>query len=213
VQIREFLFAAVKLMIGIALLVGSSYISPDNELLRGWVGMIGIVFILHFGVFHLLSAMWRAAGVTARPLMAWPMLADSVSEFWGKRWNTAFRDLTHRYLFRPLTTRFGAGTALLVGFIFSGLVHDLVISVPAHGGYGGPTVFFLIQAAALFAERSAVGRRIGLGHGLRGWAFTMAVLLAPLPLLFHPPFVNNVAVPFLQAIAVANGVAYERISS
>jgi alginate O-acetyltransferase complex protein AlgI len=131
-----------------------------------------------------------------------PLLADSVSDFWGRRWNTAFRDLTHRFLFRPLTVRFGPRTALVAGFVFSGLVHELAISVPADGGYGGPTVFFCLLAAALFVERSRLGRWLGLGHGWRGWLFAALVLVAPAGLLFHPPFIRNVVLPFLSVLGV-----------
>jgi D-alanyl-lipoteichoic acid acyltransferase DltB (MBOAT superfamily) len=128
-----------------------------------------------------------------------PLTSVSLGEFWGRRWNTAFRDLTHRYLFRPLTARLGARGAVFAGFAFSGVVHDAVISLPAGGGYGGPTVFFMLQALGIFAERSRAGRRIGLGKGRRGWLFTMLVLISPAPLLFHPPFVERIVVPFMQA--------------
>lgn len=162
--------------------------------------MIGSVLFLHFGVFHLLSCAWRTAGISAPRLMDRPFASTSVSEFWGRRWNVAFRDLTHRFLFRPLASRIGAGRALAVSFLFSAVIHDLVISVPAGGGYGGPSAFFLLQGAAVFVERSRLGRNIGLGHGWRGWLFTVCVLALPVPLLFHPPFVDNVVVPFMAAL-------------
>jgi hypothetical protein len=79
-------------------------------------------------------------------------------------------------------------------------VHDLVISLPAGGGYGGPTLFFVIQGAALLAERSGLGKAAGLGRELRGWLFTMLVLAAPAGLLFHSPFVTRVVLPFLRVI-------------
>ena len=162
---REWMFSASKFLLGAALFWGGSRLVPaGKEMLLGWVGMVGLIFMLHFGAFHLLSCAWRAIGIDARPLMNNPPLSVRVSEFWGRRWNTAFRDLTHRFLFRPLTDKLGPQRAVAAGFLFSGLVHDLVISVPARGGYGGPTLFFVVQGAAMLAERSRLGRAMGLGR-------------------------------------------------
>ena len=194
----EWTFAAAKLALGTVLTWSVVRLVPDAQpLLRGWVGMVGLIFLLHFGSFHLLSCAWRAAGVDAKPLMHWPVLARGVSDFWGRRWNTAFRDLTHRFLFRPLATRIGPRVGLAAGFLFSGVVHDLVISVPAGGGYGGPTLYFVLQGLGLLAERSRTGKRLGLGAGWRGWAFTAVVVVGPAGVLFHPPFVRVVMLPFL----------------
>ena len=199
--IGEWLFAIVKLMIGVGLLFGATRLLPrETPYLVGWVGMVGLVMVLHFGSFHLLSCAWRSAGVQAAPLMNWPVVSTSVSQFWGRRWNTAFRDLTYRFLFRPLKSRVGPHGAILVGFTASGLIHDLVISLPARGGYGGPTMFFVMQGLAVFAERSTMGRRIGLGRGGRGWLFTALVLLLPVYFLFHPPFVGEIVLPFLRTL-------------
>src|SRR6185295_14771436 len=185
---REWAAAGAKLLIGAVLFWGAARLVPANrEILLGWIGMIGLILMLHFGSFHLLSCAWRAAGVDARPLMRRPLAAESLSDFWGRRWNTAFRDLTHRFLFRPLTARLGPRWALAAGFVFSGVVHDLVISLPARGGYGGPTLFFSLQAAGLLVERSRLARALGLGRGWRGWLFTMLVLALPVGALFHPP--------------------------
>ena len=189
------------LALGVFLLfLAGRWIPEHYPYLVGWVGMVGVIMVLHFGSFHLLSCAWRHVGVDAKPLMNWPIAAVSISEFWGKRLNTAFRDLTHRFLFRPLTPRIGPRWAIFVGFIFSGVLHDIVISLPAAGGYGGPTLFFVVQGTAVFAERCSLGRRIGLGRGWRGWLFTMIVLVAPVYGLFHPPFVVGIVVPFLQAL-------------
>jgi alginate O-acetyltransferase complex protein AlgI len=102
-----------------------------------------------------------------------------------------------------LTGVFGPGAGLLAGFLFSGLVHELVISVPAAGGYGGPTLFFGLQAAGLLFERSGLGRSLGLGEGWRGWAFTMLLLVLPMYVLFHPPFMVKVVVPFMAMLGAA----------
>jgi hypothetical protein len=199
----DWLFALGKLGFGVTLIgICVPRLPADQELLRGWVGIVGVGFILHFGLFHVLSLLWQTLGVNAKPLMNWPIVASSVSDFWGQRWNMAFRDLTHRFLCRPLTARFGAKPALVIGFLFSGIVHDLVLSLPTGAGYGRPTLFFLLQAAAILLERSTLGRRLGLGHGLRGWAFALLVLVGPVFLLFHPPFVRAVVVPFLDWILI-----------
>jgi hypothetical protein len=197
----EWLFAAAKSATGIAVLYAlTPHIPTDRPYLVGWVGMIGVIFVLHFGTFHLLSCAWRSVGVSAKPLMHGPVASTSVSDFWGRRWNTAFRDLTHRFLFRPLATRIGPRWALFAGFAFSGLVHELVISVPAGGGYGGPTAFFVLQGLALLAERTQAFKRLGLGSSWGGRLFTALVLIGPAPLLFHPPFVERVIVPFLATV-------------
>jgi hypothetical protein len=75
-----------------------------------------------------------------------------------------------------------------------------VISLPAGAGYGLPTAYFLIQGLALLLQRSHLGRRLALSRGVAGRVFTIVVVLAPLPWLFHPPFVRNVVLPFLSAI-------------
>lgn len=185
----EWLFATAKTAIGLALVFASTLLA-EFPLLRGWAGMVGVVFVLHFGSFHLLSCLWRTLGRDAKPLMNWPILSRSLSEFWGRRWNTAFRDLTHRFLFAPLSSRIGAKWAVAIGFLFSGIIHDVVISVPAGGGYGWPTLYFLIQGGGLLLERKIGANRL----------LTAVVLLVPAFGLFHPPFVLNVVVPFLEAI-------------
>ncbi|MDX1946842.1 MAG: MBOAT family protein [Pirellulaceae bacterium] len=194
----EWWFATGKLMAGTTLLVLATKWSGTAPLFAGWLGMAGVVFCLHFGAFHLLSCGWRQAGVAAAPLMDWPIAARGVSDFWGGRWNRAFRDVTHRWLFRPLANRRHPALALIAGFVASGIVHELVISLPAGAGYGGPTLYFTLQGIAILVERSRAGRRLGLGRGFRGWLFALVALIAPLGLLFHAPFVLRVVVPMLQ---------------
>jgi hypothetical protein len=179
------------------------WIPASSPIALGWAGMVGTVLMLHFGVFHLLSCIWRARGIDARPIMNEPMRSTSLTEFWSNRWNTAFRDLTHQFLFGPLARRWGLTAALVIGFAFSGIVHDLVISVPAQGGYGGPTLFFFIQGLAILLERSPSGKSLGLGIGWRGRVFTALVLLMPIQLLFHDQFVRVVVLPFMRAFGAA----------
>jgi hypothetical protein len=197
----EWAFAASKTIFGIILLWGLARTAlPAHPLLAGWLGMIGAVFILHFGTFHLLSLAWRRAEVMATPLMQNPLLATSLTDFWGGRWNTSFNQLALRFMFRPLRRRTTPVAATLGVFGLSGIIHEIVISLPAHGGYGLPTLYFLAQGACLVAERSRLGRVLGLGRGPVGWLFTVLVTAGPAFWLFHPPFITHVILPMLTAI-------------
>lgn len=201
VATREWYASIGKLIVGAILLwLIVRWVPAQDDLLRGWLGMIGLIMVLHFGMFHLLSLTLRRAGIDAEPLMNEPLKSQTVAEFWSKRWNTAFNQLTHRFVFRKVVGRIGVASAVLLTFGVSGLIHDLVISVPARGGYGLPTVYFLIQGAAVIAERSKIGRTFGLGIGKFGRVFTICVIALPAFWLFHPLFVRNVMLPFLRAI-------------
>ena len=197
----ELLRAMAAALLGVFLLFGAVRIVPSSlPLVAGWIGLLGLIFVLHFGTFRLLSIWWRWQGIEAVPVMRAPVAAASLGEFWGARWNTAFHVLARDYVVRPLRHRIGVPASMLVAFVGSGLVHDLVISVPAGAGYGLPTAYFCLQGLALLLERAPVGRRLGLGRGLRGRLFAIAVTALPAFWLFHPAFVLNVVVPFLRVV-------------
>jgi alginate O-acetyltransferase complex protein AlgI len=194
----EWLSAFAKTALGAILYFGLARYMP-HPLAVGWMGMVGIIFLLHCGSFHVLSAAWRTMGVDAEPIMRWPIAAESLGEFWGRRWNLAFNELAERFVFRPCTRRFGLGVASLAAFFASGLIHELAISVPAWGGWGLPTAYFVAQGIGTLVERSRIGKRLGLRRGWRGRLFTLAVVAGPAFFLFHPPFVFHVILPMMRA--------------
>jgi predicted DCC family thiol-disulfide oxidoreductase YuxK len=199
---RRWLFAAAKAITGFALILfaarGALEAAP---LATGWIGMLGVILLLHFGLFELVALSWQTGGVDAKPVMQSPTSATSLAEFWSRRWNTAFNVLVHDLVFRPLARKFGVTSATLGVFLISGILHDLVISLPARAGFGLPTAYFLFQGVAVLAERTMFGCRIGLGKGFRGWLFTLVCAGGPAFWLFHPPFVTNVILPMLRAIS------------
>ncbi len=193
--------AIANTVLGTVLLWGVvRLVSEQHLLLRGWIGMLGVILLLHFGSFHLVALCWQRAGIDARPIMQAPSLSTSLSEFWGRRWNLGFRQLAHELVFEPLSGALGPAGAGLVTFLVSGLIHELIISLPAGAGYGLPTAYFLLQGFGISAERSRVWQQLGLGRGLRGRFFAMALTIGPAFWLFHPPFVIRVVLPFLRAI-------------
>ena len=196
---RRAAFALIKMGAGMFFLFELARFAP-NPLLAGWIGMIGLILILHFGLFDLAATAWRMLGIAAKPIMTAPIKSTSLNEFWGRRWNGAFNQLVLDLFFRPLSRTVGSTRATLATFLISGLLHELVISLPAGAGYGLPTSYFLLQGGGVLAQRSAYGRRLGLRGGIRGWLFTMMIVAPPAFWLFHPPFVRQVLLPFMRAI-------------
>jgi alginate O-acetyltransferase complex protein AlgI len=181
--------AAARVALGAVLLFAVAR-HASHPLLAGWIGMFGMVLILHFGSFDLISVAWRKLRIDAPPIMDAPLRSRSVAEFWGRRWNAAFNNLALRFVFRPLARRTGAPLATLAAFAASGLIHESVISLPAGAGFGLPIAYFLAQGAALLLERRFGANRL----------FTIAVVAGPAFWLFHPPFVDRVILPFMQTI-------------
>lgn len=182
---------------GALLFVIAPSLVEANAYLAGWVAMLGIVFLLHFGAIHLLALMWRRAGHDVSPIMRAPIAARSLSEFWSRRWNTAFRDFAHEFVFKPVAKRWNSRVATWASFGFSGLVHELAISVPAGSGFGLPFVYFLVQGLGVSLERQAARSGLPVRDGLRGWVFAVLFVVPAAYWLFHPPFVRRVILPII----------------
>ena len=117
----EWVWAFSKTIAGVLLLwVVARRVPMTEPLLRRWVGLLGMVLIAYFGLFHVVALRWQ--GVDAVPIMAAPIRSTSLSEFWGQRWNLGFRELGHDLIFQPLHGRIGAGGAGFLVFVVSGLI-------------------------------------------------------------------------------------------
>ncbi len=178
---------------------------PQHDLLSGWIGMIGFVLLLHFGFFELLSMLWRACGIDLEPIMRAPLLSTSLAEFWGRRWNTGFSIPARRLLLLPLSRAFSARTAGFVIFLISGSLHELVITLPAGGGYGLPSAYFALQGLGTVLQGSRYARRGGLNTRVGGWISTLLIAGLPACLLFPPVFIRNVILPMLLAFGAIGG--------
>ncbi len=177
-------WGALKMAVGAALLQARTGVTPVDLLLV----MLGTGLLIHFGLCDVLAGFWRRRGIPVERLFVNPAASRTLAEFWGRRWNLAFRAVAHARIFTPVKRRWGARWGVAATFAFSGLVHELLLSVPAGGGWGGPTLYFLLHGALVLAERR---------WKIEGRLWTLFWLLAPLPLLFHPPFLRAVLVPLL----------------
>jgi alginate O-acetyltransferase complex protein AlgI len=149
---------------------------------------VAFSLLVHFGLFALLSAFWSARGLPAPALFDRPLLSRSLREFWGRRWNRPFTEMTAALVHRPVARRAGRTAGLAASFAFSGVLHELAVSTPVGAGYGGPFAYFMLHALLVALEE----------RGLRlGRAGTLAALVLPLPALFHPPFLRGIVWPLL----------------
>lgn len=150
----------------------------------GVIVMIALSVAVHFGLFTLLAAAWRAIGFRVPLLFDAPWRARTAAEFWSRRWNHAFTEMTALAVQRPLAQRIGSDRALLVSFLISGLLHEVVLSWPVDAGFGLPTLYFVLQGVGVVWQRQRQSRIL-----------TLTLVVLPLPLLFHPWFVAGVATP------------------
>jgi hypothetical protein len=158
--------------------------------------LVGLSLILHFGLLGISAGMWRLSGVNTYLLFRQPAKATSLTELWSKRWNIAFSEMTAVAIFRPLKSRIGSGGALMASFIFSGLLHELALSVPVNSGYGLPTLYFLIQGLLVLVEKASIRHHIlFLQHKIIGRIWTFFWLIIPMPLLFHLHFIKEIVWP------------------
>jgi len=191
---------AIRAAIGFLLiaLARLAWVETHSRVLPTLLLMPGISFVVHFGVFDLLAGAWRAAGVDCKQLFRSPLQSTSLGEFWGRRWNLAFSEMTALAVYQPLVRRFGRRIALIASFLGSGLLHELAISVPVKAGYGLPLSYFALHGLLMMIE----GRLARLGRPIDrvpwvGRVWTLFWLLLPLPILFHRPFLAGVVWPLI----------------
>src|SRR5690349_23228297 len=80
-RLKEWLRATTKSALGVLLIWAiARRIPAEQSLFRGWIGLFGLIFLLHFGSFHLISLFWRTNGISAAPIMSSPILSKTLSE-------------------------------------------------------------------------------------------------------------------------------------
>ncbi|MCA9213833.1 MAG: membrane bound O-acyl transferase family-domain-containing protein [Planctomycetales bacterium] len=158
----------------------------------------GVSLMLHFGAFNLLTGCWRILGAECDSVFHAPQKSKSLTEFWGRRWNLAFSEMTTLAVYRPLRGPCGNVFALLMGFVFSGVLHELAISVPVRAGFGWPFLYFVLHGIGIliesrwFALAELIKSRPAIG---RLW--TLSWIVIPLPILFHQPFLCGCVWPLI----------------
>lgn len=177
-------WGALKMSIGAGLMFTRTGVPVVDIVLI----FVAIGLLVHFGLCDVLAGFWRTRGVPVERLFVNPAASRSLGEFWGRRWNLAFHAVAREFVFKPIARRWGPVAATLGTFFFSGLLHELLLSVPVGGGYGLPTGYFLLHGLLVLAERR---------WAIRNRAWALFWVLAPAPMLFHPWFVKGIILPLV----------------
>jgi hypothetical protein len=112
-----------------------------------------------------------------------PLKSKSLSEFWGRRWNTWCEDWLRQVIYTPLRShRF---LAILIVFLFTGLTHELLINLPTFliiqkNLFGSMIAYFIFQAAGLSLDKTLIKN-----HAKIQRIFLWVVVLIPSPLVIN----------------------------
>lgn len=151
-------------------------------LVLGYLGVIPLLLLTNL-IACLLTLLWAPGGRLLPHFHENPPAANSINDFWGRRWNTWTSDWFRLVLLQPLRRR--PALAVFAVFLVSGLIHEFGVNVPFHlvtgrSLFGTMMLYYLLQAIGLLIERRlprlAGWRRRGLF-----WLF----VLGPVPLMMN----------------------------
>ncbi len=193
----------LNILTGVALLWLAPRLLPaaTPRMIRFWIALIGVGFLELVARCDFWALIFRWMGFPVEKLWDCPIAATSLGDFWGRRWNRLVPGMLREVIFFPLARRAGARVALFAVFLYSGLYHE-IISFMTGSGYGGPTLYFLVQFGGVAVENSRPARRWLRGHPWlsRGW--TWAVVILPVGLIVQPSLVEGYLIPTFAKLGV-----------
>jgi hypothetical protein len=188
--------------LGLLFLVASSTLVP-SQAAAGWSCLVALLLMIHFGYAEMLSCALRLAGWNVQPLFDAPLRSNTLRDFWSKRWNIAFVEMD-KILFLPLAQRLFKGQVLILSvFIMSGVLHEIGISYASGQLWGLPLLYFIIQGVGIITEKPLF-KALTLSP-LVSKVFTMAWIIAPLPLLFNGAFRGAFFEPLMAYLKLSLG--------
>jgi len=126
--------------------------------------VIAICAFIQFSL-NIVPVAWRLAGVTALDFSGWFFAAATPAEFW-RRWNQPAGQFMREYLFVPTGGIRALFLAVMVTFVFNGLLHEYVFDIAAGRVLGWAVLFFVIQGLATIATMRLRPRGYGKAIGI-----------------------------------------------
>lgn len=193
-DLRMFIAAVVHMAVGLAIVWWLRYTvvfsTIQEDLFSYWghslLALVALSLVLHFGLLPFNTLWLQKMGIPASPAFRQPFKSKSLSEFWGRRWNIPFTEMTATAVFKPLAKKMGVKQAGFVSFMVSGMLHEVAISLSVMQYFGWPMLYFVIHGVLMAVEKKWFGNRPP------GTWWVLCGLVLPLPVLFHPAFLDEV---------------------
>jgi hypothetical protein len=182
----------LRIVIGLLVINLAAYALPKSgnfALVLHLLYLVALSLILHFGLLNISTGFLRSRGINVTSLFKDPIRSKTLNEFWSRRWNLAFVELTTIAVLRPVKSKFGASMAFWTAYIFSGLLHEMAISLPVRTGFGKPFLYFVIQAILILTIDKYFSR---IRNGLLRTVLILICLFSPVFLLFHEAFIKEI---------------------
>jgi hypothetical protein len=140
-------------LLWLALFQAPALPAPSGWLLRCAAGL-GFAYTGVEGALGLFEFVYRACGLRPPIFHQQPILATSVAEFWGRRWNRIVGSWLFGACYRPLAARGQPALGLIAAFLASAVLH-LYFTWAAVGLAAGVrmALFFVLQLPLLWLER------------------------------------------------------------
>ena len=163
----------------LAILAHWTFAQANQMALRWGIGLVGFYSAVE-AITRIAEIAHRAAGIEIPRIQMRPILARSVTEFWGRRWNRPIGGWLRTFCYLPFARRGNSQLGLVSAFLASTAIHFYFIW-SALGLRAGTIMasFFLIQIPLLLLERRFSIRRWPAGLA-RAWTICVLVLASPL---------------------------------
>lgn len=212
---KDFAWGMLFIVLGVLWSMGTKvlHLAGLSDAVAGLLALPAISMMFHVGALRVLRGFLRLIGYDVEQLFVDPLLAESLSDFWGKRWNIAFSDMNRFVFVAAIKTALeedlkvskvkSSQAGVFVAFVASALLHEFGITLPVLAGFGGPSLYFLLQGLCVVLEKQpAVASRLAR-RPLLGRLITWTVIALPVPVCFVTQFRTQIALPLVFLVADA----------
>lgn len=173
--------AALWIPLGLAALTIATRAGPGP--LRWGLG-VAVIYALAETLEGLLRGIFGLLGAVPPPIHRTPIVARSLREFWGERWNLVVNRWLRVHCYLPLARRHRPILGLALAFLASAGIHAWFIGVALGPAMAiSMALYFLIEGLLLALE---IPLGVARWPAPAGHAWTLACTIVPSPLFVEP---------------------------